>query len=272
MDEQLILAAERLRDDLTQLRTDIRSRYRQKSSQVVARPIKDRATGLAEIWLTELAPNDEVADSIDSDYLADLTIHFQRLLTFAEHTTIRSRYDAEINAILKEYSLGVVVPMKARRDAPAIAPAPAPRKKQPSTLTAFVGHSFASADEDVSSFVMGMLEALGVSVESGTKPRADRISDKVKSLIDQQEIFVGIFTRRDRLAGKEQWTTTEWVIDEKAYAYAKDKILVLLKEDGVGSIGGIQGDYEYLPFSRESLHSLGVRLLQLFDIERVSLR
>jgi hypothetical protein len=272
LDEQLILAAERLRDDLTQLRTDLRSRYKQKTSQVVARQIKEQATALAEIWLTELAPREEVTAAVDSDYVADLTVHFQRLLTCAEHATVRSRYDIEINAILKEYSVRVVVPMKALRDAPASTAAFTPRKKQPSTLTAFVGHSFAPADEEVSSFVIGVLEALGMTVQTGTRPRADRISDKVKGLIDQQEIFVGIFTRRDRLAGKQQWTTTEWVIDEKAYAYGKDKILILLKEDGVGSIGGIQGDYEYLPFSRDGLHSLGIRLLQLFEIERVSLR
>ena len=271
MDEQLILAAERLRDDLTQLRSNLRSRYKKKSSQVVARDAKEKAAGLAEIWLTELAPRDEVAAAVDSDYLADLTVHFQRLLTYAEHATVRSRYDSELNAILKDYSLGVVVPIKALRGSPS-GIAPAPRKKQPSKLTAFVGHSFDTDDEEVVSFVIGVLEALGFSIQTGARPRAERISDKVKGMIDKQEIFVGIFTRRDRLAGKQQWTTTEWVIDEKAYAYGKDKVLILLKEDGVGSIGGIQGDYEYLPFSRDGLHRLGPRLLQLFEIERVALR
>jgi hypothetical protein len=43
LDEQLILAAERLRDDLIRLRADLRSRYRQKTSQVVARQIKEGA-------------------------------------------------------------------------------------------------------------------------------------------------------------------------------------------------------------------------------------
>lgn len=60
-------------------------------------------------------------------------------------------------------------------------------------------------------------------------------------------------------------------IDEKAYAYAKEKILILLKEDGVGSVGGIQGDYEYISFSRDALHDLGPKLLQLFEISATSL-
>lgn len=272
MDEQLILAAERLRDDLTQLRADLRTRYKEKSSQVVARPIKERAGGLAEIWLTELAPSEEVAAAVGSDRIADLTVHFQRLLTYSEHATVRTRYDAEMRAILKEYSVAVVIPMKAQRGVYALPSTPAPRKKQPVELSAFVGHSFDSADSVISRFVIDVLTALGVDVETGTKPRAERISEKVKTLIDQQEIFVGVFTRRERIVGKQQWTTTEWVIDEKAYAYGKDKVLILLKEDGVGSIGGIQGDYEYLSFSRESLHSLAVSLIQLFEIDRVTLR
>jgi len=78
-------------------------------------------------------------------------------------------------------------------------------------------------------------------VETGARPKADRISEKVKQLIDQQLIFVGIFTRRDKIARKAEWTTSPWVIDEKAYAVGGNKKLVLLKESGVGSIGGIQG-------------------------------
>jgi hypothetical protein len=116
------------------------------------------------------------------------------------------------------------------------------------------------------------LEALGVKPVTGERPKADFISEKVKRLIEEQSIFVGIFTRRDKIARKPEWTTSAWVIDEKAYAVGRQKPLILLREQGVGSIGGIQGDYEYLDFSREALEGLALRLVQLFEVANNGLR
>jgi len=107
---------------------------------------------------------------------------------------------------------------------------------------------------------------LGITVVTGERPKADRISEKVKRLIDGQPVFVGLYTRRDKIAGKREWTASPWVIEEKAYAVAKRKMLILLKEEGIASIGGIQGDYEYLEFSRDRLHQLVLRICRLFSI------
>jgi len=72
---------------------------------------------------------------------------------------------------------------------------------------------------------------------------------------DGGPLFVGMddrdgFTRRHAIPGRSLWTTSAWVIDEKAYALGKGKKLVLLREDGIDSIGGIQGDYEFVEFKR----------------------
>src|SRR5215472_13535631 len=106
------------------------------------------------------------------------------------------------------------------------------------------------ADMPFVDVVVDILKAIGITVVTGEKPKADRISAKVKKLIDGQHIFVGIFPRRAKLEGKNAWTTSEWVLDEKAYAYGRGRKLILLKEAEVESIGGIQGDYEYLEFTR----------------------
>jgi hypothetical protein len=110
--------------------------------------------------------------------------------------------------------------------------------------------------------VRRFLKAYGLSVTTGEKPSAQTISSKVKERIEEADLFIGIFTRRDKLAGKEEWATSPWVIDEKAYALAKGNRLILLKEAGVNSVGGLQGDYEYLEFQRSELDDLLVRLLE----------
>ena len=134
------------------------------------------------------------------------------------------------------------------------------------TKSVFIGQSFDPADAHVNTCICDAFAALGLTVVTGERPKADRISEKVKGLIEQQSIFAGIFTRRDKVARKSEWTTSAWVIDEKAYAVGLQKRLILLKEQGVSSIGGIQGDYEYIEFSREALERPILSLIKLFSL------
>jgi hypothetical protein len=269
--EQTILSAERLREDLIDLKKELRSRYSRNTSQVTLDSLRARAAQLADIWLVEIVTDQEASEAIGSEMAANLSIHFQRILTFSERATIRSKYDAEIGEILKTYTLGVLLALKQARGRPQTLSQP--KKGELETVTtAFVGQSFSKNDRPVNDFIFRILDSIGVKVVTGEQPKADSVSEKVKRLIDEQEIFVGVFTRRDKIARKSEWTTSAWVIDEKAYALGRQKRLILLKEVGVGSIGGIQGDYEYHEFSRDNLGELALRLLQLFDLRNQGLR
>jgi hypothetical protein len=265
INEQTILTSERLRDDLTNLKLLLRTRYRSGSDQVRADDLRHQAAGLAEKWLVEVATDPAVTEAIGASNLADLNIHFQRVLTFAERATIRTRYDLELGQILKDYSVRVVLPLKQSRG--RVLAVPQEISDAPSRAnSAFVGQSFAEDDVHVNQCVADVLTVLGLNVVTGDKPKADRISEKVKDLIEQQDLFVGVFTRRDKIARKREWTTSAWVIDEKAYALGRRKPLILLKEQGVESIGGIQGDYEYFEFSRDALEKMAVKLMRLFKL------
>jgi hypothetical protein len=282
-DDQLIVVAKRLRTDIYDLRLSLRRGYSNPSQQVTSADLKQTATTLAEMWIADLSQRPEVLSACSAKYLQDLDVHFQRLLTFAERATIRRRYDEEIRFILKNYTENLVVPLM--QNAGKVRPANkhgndgrASVERNLSGMdaegfraTAFVGHSFAQKDKPVVDAVTSALEAIGVDVFTGSKPKAERISEKVKGLIDGQHMFVGIFTRRDRLAGKKEWNTSTWVIDEKAYA-SRTKKLILLKEDGVESIGGIQGDYEFIEFNRDKLGAVIISLLELFKLTVDGLR
>ncbi len=272
VDDYLILAVERLRDDLAELKTSLRNHYADAGRQVTNEGIKKEAARLAETWIVEISQRPEITQNVASDYRADLSVHFQRLLTFSEHSSKRSRYHAEINLILKDFTADLVIPLKRLRHGPAPVVVWRATAEVPFQSTAFVGQSFADSDRDVNECARRSLEALGVRVVTGEKPKADRISEKVKTRIDAQYIFVALFTRRDRIHGKKEWTTSPWVIDEKAYASSKGKKLIIFKEAGVGSIGGIQGDYEYIEFSRDSLETIPLSLVEIFDIEIRGLR
>ena len=273
VDDATVLKVERLRDDLAQLQLDLRRKYAGATGrrrQVTANQLRQQAGKLAEIWLVEVASRREIARALGDDYVGDLSVHFTRLLTMSQQAAIRASYETEINGILRDFTVRAVIPLKQARAAEG-----SPELRSPAvedhvavafTATAFLGHSFADPDAPIVAFVRALFEAIGFRVVSGEKPKTSRISDKVKKLIDDQHLFVGIFTRRDRIGRKNAWTTSAWVIDEKAYAVAKDKVLVLLAEEGVDNIGGLQGDYEYIRFARNRLHEVVPKILGLFQI------
>jgi hypothetical protein len=72
---------------------------------------------------------------------------------------------------------------------------------------------------------------------------------------------VGIFTRRQEQKDGS-FSTSAWTIEEKATALAAGKRLLLFVENGVPDFGGLQGDYEYIPFDRDNL---GEALIQAMD-------
>ena len=262
IDDELVLRVERLRDALVEFNGGLRKRYRKKTGKVSASVVRTQAAQLAERWLVEVAGRADVKAAITDELLADLNVEFQRLLTYSERTNAREKYDAALSAILKDFRAGVIVALKQSRGVvvpPSVPPAGA---KDPACKSAFIGQSFAEDDAGVNEAVRRFLKAYGLTVTTGEKPSAQTVSAKVKARIEEADIFVGIFTRRDKLARKQEWATSAWVIDEKAYALAKGKRLILLKESGVNSVGGLQGDYEYLEFDRATLENLLIRFLE----------
>jgi hypothetical protein len=278
MDDRIILAAERLRDDLHEFKGLLRKRYPQSGRIVATNELKRAAARIAERWIVEIGANQELGQLVSSQYLGDMSVRFQRLLTFAEHATKRGRYDAEIKSILDSFTTEFIIPLKQARAGEASTKTPIAVAASVATgavrlltgdfhPTAFVAQSFALNDRHVNDCVAKALALIGITVVTGEKPKADRISEKIKRRIDEQYLFVGVFTRRDKIARKAEWTTSPWVIDEKAYASGKGKKLLLLKENGVSSIGGLQGDYEYIEFSRDTLEALIFKLLEMFIVK-----
>jgi hypothetical protein len=260
IDDALVLRVERLRDSVQELRGEIRSRYRSKLRAITGDDIKNAAAQLGERWLVGIADREDVRIVLGDDVLADLGIEFQRLITHSEQPTQRGRYESTLESILRDFRTRVVVPLKQARLAAIGKPTPAkPRANQQRSV--FVGQSFRPADAAVNSAVARLVEAFGFLVVTGEKPQADSVSQKVRGRIEQADLFVGIFTRRERLGRRAEWATSAWVIDEKAYALARGKKLVLVRESGVQSIGGIQGDYEFVEFTRDDIPDMLIKLV-----------
>ena len=266
MSTDLALAAERLRDDVEALRRKLRKAYAGKVAQVHSAKLKREAATIAERGLVDLTGSEDFREAVGDDLAANLSIEFQRLLTASGGAAKRSTYDDILTRILKDFAANIVIPLKQSesRSSPS---ALISKHDSEMPAAAFLGHSFAAVDLPIVVCVKETLQLLGIEVITGERPRAETISEKVKRLIDEAPMFVGLYTRGGKIARRQTWTTSAWVIEEKAYAVAKRKKLLLLKEQGIDSIGGMQGDYEYIDFTRAELQNLVLRLLRVFEID-----
>jgi 5-methyltetrahydropteroyltriglutamate--homocysteine methyltransferase len=72
-------------------------------SQVTASDLKAAAAKIAEKWLTNLSVRPEVIEQIASDYLAEVNVPFQRILTASEKASVRSRYEDAIRETIERF-------------------------------------------------------------------------------------------------------------------------------------------------------------------------
>ena len=131
-------------------------------------------------------------------------------------------------------------------------------------LTAFVARSFHEKDEMKLAPLLRHLASIEPLFLLRTAARSDveSVSEKVKIIIDECPIFIGILTKRypilqfplpwslifcrsapDRLS----WTAPPWVLQELGYAVKGDKKCILFIEPEVEP-PGIVGDLEYIEY------------------------
>lgn len=129
-------------------------------------------------------------------------------------------------------------------------------------MKAFIGHSFDDKDKEIINKIIEHIESLEVKCETGEKPRYGYVAEKVKKRIMNNDIFVGIFTCDEKILLKNEqpskedfYTTSNWVIQESGFAIAENKKLIFLVENRIYKFPGLQGDQEYILFSRDLLET-----------------
>ena len=145
-----------------------------------------------------------------------------------------------------------------------------------SQLRAFVAHSFLDVDETL---VRTFLEhfdrikdmGIGFTWDHAKAAEAKELAEKVLSLIQDKNILIAICTRSERAIqvadlkpgvlkrkvlgaheSKYSLKTSDWIIQEIGLAIGRGMSLILLMEQGLRPPGGLQGNIEYIEFTRES--------------------
>ena len=134
--------------------------------------------------------------------------------------------------------------------------APDPRRKRNLHATVFLGRHFDDYSEEPARRLRRFLELSRFRVAEADCYQAEPIPDKVKALIDQQDIYIGLVTGdRDH----------SWLIAEPAYAQGKGKHVIMVLEDGVRFNPTTHGqDWEQVRFSPPNVEQSFIKLLEEF--------
>jgi hypothetical protein len=115
-------------------------------------------------------------------------------------------------------------------------------RTQPNTV--FVSHRF--AEEEYVTGLCKLLRQNGFEPVTG-KSANTYVSKAVLDRIKESEFFLCLMTR-DQEKHDGTFTTSAWLLEEKGAALAFGKALVLMVEEGVTDFGGLQGDWQRIPF------------------------
>jgi len=157
-----------------------------------------------------------------------------------------------------------------------------------SELRAFVGHSFTKEDEPVVHEFLKFFKTLNGIIpftwDHALPAESEDLKTKVLQKIDGKNIFIGICTRKEQVStgvplktifgfqvgkSKIEWKTSDWIIQEIGLSIGRGLHLVLLVEDGVRQPGGLQGNLNYIPFSRDKPQECFIPILEMLKSLRL---
>lgn len=114
----------------------------------------------------------------------------------------------------------------------------------------FLSISFDKKDKNINEYFKDILKALQIDFETGEKYSKDSIPEKVKKRIENTDLIIVIFVKRDELT-KGGYVTPAWLIKELSHAQANGKEVIALVEEGINDIAGLKMEKEIIPFKRD---------------------
>jgi hypothetical protein len=156
-----------------------------------------------------------------------------------------------------------------------------------SDVRAFVGHSFTDDDAPLVGvfqkyFTTLQKSGLGFSWISAEPAEPADLAAKVLKLIEDRNVFIAICTRKQRSISPDQLSssifaprhlrgradqflckTSDWIIQEIGLAIGRGLRLIILLEEGVERPGGLQGNIEYIEFSRDRPEACFTKIVEM---------
>jgi len=152
-----------------------------------------------------------------------------------------------------------------------------------------VGHSFVEFDKVVVDKFLTFFNTIkdmdiGFNWDHAEKAEPKHLSKKVQEKLKNNNCFIGICTAKENIIDPNKCKqdsdnnnlikinkddidhkTSDWIIQEIAFALARDMVLIILLEEGVRRPGELQGDIQHINFNRELPEKAFTEILQMIS-------
>ncbi len=125
------------------------------------------------------------------------------------------------------------------------APKGGARVSQSTGPTVFLAYPFRTRDTWIRHYVAPLLKSYGCNVHIGHFP-GENIQDAVTRAISKSQLLVAFLTKYVKLA-TGRWISSDWVLQEAAFASGKGIPVIVVRELGVTTDVGILGDIQVIP-------------------------
>jgi hypothetical protein len=123
--------------------------------------------------------------------------------------------------------------------------------------------SYAFSEGEYVEALKDLLESRGFTVVTGENTNT-YISKAIHHRIETASLFLCLLTRRHAL-NDGFFLPSLWLVEEKAIAIASNKPMVLMVEDGVLEIGGLQSDYQRIHFSEKGFMTAALKAVRQLE-------
>lgn len=154
-------------------------------------------------------------------------------------------------------------------------------------IRSFVGHSFVDADTVLVEKFLKYFDRISKLIPNFSWEHAEAaeprfLTEKVLSLIEGKNVFIGICTKKELVIDASslsssfisssyrrakldsfQWKTSDWILQEIGLAKGRGLELILLVEEGLRQPGGLQGNVEYISFERNAPEKSFGKILEM---------
>jgi hypothetical protein len=138
--------------------------------------------------------------------------------------------------------------------------------KQTDRQTIFLAYGYRADDEEFISGFRDLLADKGWQLLDGKADRLGSVSQAILEKIGLSDCVIIVMTKRDKKENG-QFTTAAWLLEEKGAAIALQKRVTMLVEEGVdpSELGGLQGDDQRFPFTRNNFLQVAMNLTRILD-------
>ena len=93
------------------------------------------------------------------------------------------------------------------------------------------------------------------------------LTQQIQTRIKESDAVIALFTREQKLEGKEEWLPTQWVRDEYSSARGRSQIAIEMIEQGV-QLNGAYSENEHIKLDRAAQSEAFIRLSETIGLWR----